>query len=292
MFLPETPAAVETTRSPAFPEMRSIRAVPAEQSRPVDTRRATNIFFMGSFLSVVRFGGKADLIDVKDFGHGSVDGILVKLDDVVAVCAGRGSCDMAVEIGDVSALAVIVGEADGQPGVIRQMIAAIFRVCSAGICEDDGSGGQGDPFPVQNAKGSGAAGREHFSPAVRHDTLSVSAAIGIPVCVVFHGDVSLRHVAGGAEIHLILSGDLLPVQEIAPDINRGGACLLQKAEIVVVIGAVQLQRGAELFQIVGAGNPARPLPGLVQRRQQHRRQNGDDRDHYYDNLLNIQYGVY
>ena len=51
-------------------------------------------------------------------------------------------------------------------------------------------------------------------------------------------------------------------------------------------------RHARLFELIEAGGGARPLPGFVERGQQHRRQNRDDGDHHYDNLLNIQYGVY
>ena len=68
----------------------------------------------------------------------------------------------------------------------------------------------------------------------------------------------------------LIVGPIVKYREMADQLHDSkNRCTMEKA-----------QRGAELFQIVGAGNPARPLPRLVQRRQQHRRQNGDDRDHY------------
>ena len=49
---------------------------------------------------------------------------------------------------------------------------------------------------------------------------------------------------------------------------------------------------AELFLIGFAPGVMGGLPRLRQCRQEKRRQNRDDRDHHYDHLLNIQYGVY
>ena len=90
MFFPETPGAVEIARSPAFPEMRSIRAVPAEQNSPTAARSTTTVFFMGTSPSVVRFGGKSDRIYIKDLGHCRVGGVFVELNDMIAVFARGG----------------------------------------------------------------------------------------------------------------------------------------------------------------------------------------------------------
>ena len=76
--------------------------------------------------SVVCFCGKPDLIHVKDFRHGCVGDLLVKLDDVVAVFARRGGCDMAVEVGDVAGLVVVIGKTHAQTGMIFQVITTVL----------------------------------------------------------------------------------------------------------------------------------------------------------------------
>ena len=58
-------------------------------------------------------------------------------------------------------------------------------------------------------------------------------------------------------------------------------------QVTVFLHGVRHQGGSELFEIRRTGDRLAPRPGFVQRRQQHRRQNGDDSDHYKDNLSNI-----
>ena len=62
--------------------------------------------------------------------------------------------------------------------------------------------------------------------------------------------------------------------------------------ITVVAVGIKRNAGAHGFQIGRAGYLVRPRLRLVQRRQEHGCENRDDRDHDYDHLLNIQYGVY
>lgn len=59
-----------------------------------------------------------------------------------------------------------------------------------------------------------------------------------------------------------------------------------------VVVDVHGHRHHDLLQVVGAGDASGPLPRILQRGQQHRRKNRDDRNCNYDHLLNIQYGVY
>ena len=54
--------------------------------------------------------------------------------------------------------------------------------------------------------------------------------------------------------------------------------------VVVVRAGVQVRCGSELFQNAGAFDLLRGFPRLVQRGQEHRGQNGDDRNH--DQKLN------
>ena len=59
--------------------------------------------------------------------------------------------------------------------------------------------------------------------------------------------------------------------------------MCQRNETAVVIG-IEGEGGTVLFQIVHAGRGAGPLPGLIQCRQKHCRQDRDDR--YYNEKFN------
>ena len=86
-----------------------------------------------------------------------------------------------------------------------------------------------------------------------------------------------------------------PREEIG--LQSPNPCLLIKiGEIridpVVEIPHVHGIRRHKLFHLSGACDAPGSLPGLVQRRKKHPGKDRNDRNYNYDNLLNIQYGVY
>ena len=58
----------------------------------------------------------------------------------------------------------------------------------------------------------------------------------------------------------------------------------------VVVSGVDDARVAQFAELADAFGPACRFPGLVECRQQHRRQDGDDRNNHEYHLLNIHYG--
>ena len=58
-------------------------------------------------------------------------------------------------------------------------------------------------------------------------------------------------------------------------------------EVIVEIIRIEVHQKADLFEVGDTGGRPRPFPRLVQRRQQHGGENGDDRDNDKDYLLNI-----
>ncbi|WP_288593529.1 hypothetical protein [uncultured Victivallis sp.] len=68
-------------------------------------------------------------------------------------------------------------------------------------------------------------------------------------------------------------------QPVVPGARHPGTGRVGHEKVVVIVG-VQLVCGADLFQVAEALDPFRLFAGLVQRGQQHSRQNRDDRhDH-------------
>ena len=65
-----------------------------------------------------------------------------------------------------------------------------------------------------------------------------------------------------------------------------------RRDVIAVVADILNHRRPHLFQVGQAGAPVRLFARFLERGQQHRRQNRDDRDDDYDHLLNIQYGVY
>ena len=66
---------------------------------------------------------------------------------------------------------------------------------------------------------------------------------------------------------------------------------IHQKPVVEVVG-IHADAGSDLLLVRKAGRRPRGGARRVERRQQHGRQNRDDRDYDYDHLLNIQYGVY
>ena len=66
----------------------------------------------------------------------------------------------------------------------------------------------------------------------------------------------------------------------------------RRSNEIIVSADIELVRGTDLFEIRQALGFPRLFPRPVERWKQHRSKNGDDRNYDYDNLLNIQYGVY
>ena len=85
----------------------------------------------------------------------------------------------------------------------------------------------------------------------------------------------------------------LELVEIKPLQMRGPRCCSAPpdADIFSVVIGIHGKRFSDLAEIVGARRLLNSLFRLVQRGQKHPGQNGNDRDHYYYNLLNIHYGV-
>ena len=78
---------------------------------------------------------------------------------------------------------------------------------------------------------------------------------------------------------------------MAPRVSAIPSRVPQVDHPLIVIG-VKLEQRSELFLVVRALGALRAFSGLIERGQQHRREDRNDRNHHYDNLLNIQYGVY
>ena len=79
---------------------------------------------------------------------------------------------------------------------------------------------------------------------------------------------------------------------MSPWIHSGIALIRTAHHEVPAVGVgVEEMRHARLLKLVEAGGCACPLPGFVECRQQHRRQNGDDRDYHCEYLSNMYYGV-
>ena len=73
----------------------------------------------------------------------------------------------------------------------------------------------------------------------------------------------------------------ITAQPVLPAVFRPGDITGRPADgdIVIAVSGILRLGEADLFEVVHAGRAASALPGLIQRRQQHRGQNRDDRDH-------------
>ena len=80
---------------------------------------------------------------------------------------------------------------------------------------------------------------------------------------------------------------------ILPDTFVSDFCCGGKIDdVAVVVVCVSRRCGSELLEVAETGDGASFFSCRVQRGQEHPGEDRDDRDRYYDNLLNIQYGVY
>ena len=93
------------------------------------------------------------------------------------------------------------------------------------------------------------------------------------------------------DFHLVFHEVLRPLQG---DGASGGLCrgdFHERKNIVEVIRVLH-EELSDLPLISEAGDGARFASGTVQRGQKHSREDRDDRNRYYNHLLNIQYSVY
>ena len=146
-----------------------------------------------------------------------------------------------------------------------------------------GTGGCADPVPVF---GAGAA-LEGVAPAAGSDSVG-------EVAVAVFDDVfgaEINRIVSVDDIHLVFHEVLRPLQGAGAS---GGLCrgdFHERKNIVEVIRVLH-EELSDLPLISEAGDGARFASGTVQRGQKHSREDRDDRNRYYDHLLNIQYGVY
>ena len=153
---------------------------------------------------------------------------------------------------------------------------------------------QGDPAGIAHPGHFGSLLKVHRSPMSRPG--APVHAVGEPLVVPparnpDSGDAKQNLLPGSARFGVIT--ELLahhrgnPARPVV--IHRGG---IDRKQEIVIGCRVQLEYSAHLLQVRHAVRAVRPFPRLVQRRQQHRCEDCDDRDHHYDHLLNIQCGVY
>lgn len=88
--------------------------------------------------------------------------------------------------------------------------------------------------------------------------------------------IEVAGIAGGRTVHDLC---IVRVAQLIENIPPGTRTLYVENEIILEISGVHELETHALFQVAEAGRPAPAFPRLVQRRQQHRRQNGDDGYH-------------
>lgn len=134
--------------------------------------------------------------------------------------------------------------------------------------------------------GAGAA-LEGVAPAAGADAVGEIAVAVLDN--VFRTEIN--GAALGSFLHLVFHEVLRPLQGAGASGRLCRGDFHERKNIVEIIRVLH-EELSDLPLISEAGDGARFASGTVQRGQKHSREDRDDRNRYYNHLLNIQYSVY